>query len=131
MIAPQPDRRDGPMPRVSTGQKGAVDEQLIRRVENLPREAGWLLVTAGVIGVIAPGVVGAPLLLAGAVVLAPGGPRLLSRWAGRKPRKRVHAALRQICRMLDDLERRYPRRSNARAPSPPVALEYSGDPDVE
>ena len=32
-----------------------VDEQLIRRIEKLPKEAGWALITAGVIGVIAPG----------------------------------------------------------------------------
>jgi hypothetical protein len=50
-----------------------------------------------------PGVLGTPFLLAGAVVLAPGGAKLLSRWAG-------HSAMRQVGRFLDDLERRYPRR---------------------
>ena len=73
------------------------------RVEELPKEAGWLLITAGVVGLVVPGVLGTPFLLAGAVVLAPGGSRLLSRWAG-------HSAMRQIGRFLDDLERRYPRR---------------------
>src|SRR5712691_8233742 len=56
-------------------QENAVDEQLIRRIEHLPREAGWVLITAGVIGVIVPGIVGAPFLVAGAFVLSPGGPR--------------------------------------------------------
>jgi hypothetical protein len=73
------------------------------RVEQLPKEAGWLLITAGVIGLVVPGVIGTPFLLAGAVVLTPGGSKLLSRWAG-------HSAMRQIGRFLDDLERRYPRR---------------------
>jgi len=73
------------------------------RTEQLPKEAGWLLITAGVVGLVVPGVLGTPFLLAGAVVLTPGGSKLLSRWAG-------HSAMRQIGRFLDDLERRYPRR---------------------
>jgi hypothetical protein len=81
----------------------AVQELTPVRVDELPKEAGWLLITAGVVGLIVPGVFGTPFLLAGAVVLAPGGSRLLSRWAG-------HSAIRQIGRFLDDLERRYPRR---------------------
>jgi len=72
-------------------------------VEQLPKEAGWLLITAGVVGLVVPGVLGTPFLLAGAIILAPGGSKLLSRWAG-------HSAMRQVGRFLDDLERRYPRR---------------------
>jgi hypothetical protein len=67
---------------------------------------------------------GVPFLVAGAFVLSPGGPRLLSRWAGRKPRKCAHSALRQICRLVDDLERRYPHRPNMRANAPVVAVEH-------
>jgi hypothetical protein len=81
----------------------AVHELTRVRVEELPKEAGWLLITAGIVGLVVPGVFGTPFLLAGAVVLAPGGRRLLSRWAG-------HSAMRQIGRFLDDVERRYPRR---------------------
>jgi hypothetical protein len=81
----------------------AVHELTPLRVDELPKEAGWLLMTAGIVGLVVPGVLGTPFLLAGAVVLAPGGSRLLSRWAG-------HSAIRQIGRFLDDLERRYPRR---------------------
>jgi hypothetical protein len=81
----------------------ALHELTAVRVEQLPREAGWLLITAGIVGLAVPGVLGTPFLLAGAVVLTPGGSKLLSRWAGR-------SAMRQIGRFLDDLERRYPRR---------------------
>jgi hypothetical protein len=109
----------------------AVDEQLMRRIEKLPKEAGWALITAGVIGVIAPGIVGVPFLVAGAFVLTPGGPLRLSRWAGRKPRKFAHSALRQICRFIDDLERRYPHRSRARDKAPLVALEHPRNFDVQ
>ena len=88
----------------------ADTEQTALRVEQLPREAGWMLITAGVVGLAVPGVLGTPFLLAGAVVLTPGGSKLLARWSGRHPSKFVHSAMRQIGRFLDDLERRYPRR---------------------
>jgi hypothetical protein len=99
----------------------AVDEQLMQRIEKLPKEAGWALITAGVIGVIAPGIVGCRSLVAGVFVLTPGGPRTLSRWAGRKPRKSAHSAL---CRFIDDLERRYLHRPKARDKAPLAVLEY-------
>jgi len=84
------------------------DEQAILRIVNLPRDVGWMMVSVGVLGVILPGLPGTPFLLAGIAVLAPGGPRLLTRWAGRKPKGFVHTSLKQIGRWLDDLERRYP-----------------------
>jgi len=112
-------------PKGSARDMRAVDEQLMRRIEKLPKEAGWALITAGVIGVIAPGIVGVPFLVAGAFVLTPGGPLTLSRWAGRKPRKFAHSALRQICRFIDDLERRYPHRQRACDEAPLIALEHT------
>ena len=84
-------------------------EQPMLRVEQLPRGAGWMLITAGVVGLVVPGVPGAPFLLAGVILLTPGGSRFLSQWAGRNPPKFVHSAMRPISRFLDDLERRYPR----------------------
>ena len=84
------------------GSAAAGAELLAVRIEQLPREAGWLLITAGIVGLVVPGVLGTPFLLAGAVILAPGGSKLVSRWAGR-------STMRQVSRFLDDLERRYPR----------------------
>ena len=92
-----------------TRAEPAVDQQAVLRVEHLPREAGWMLVTAGVVGLIVPGMLGTPFLFAGVLVLVPGGSRLLLRWAGRNPPKFVHTATRQISRFIDHLERRYPR----------------------
>jgi hypothetical protein len=86
-----------------------VGELTAVRVEQLPKDAGWLLITAGIVGLVVPGVFGTPFLLAGAVVLAPGGTKLLSRWVG-------HSGMRQIGRFLDNLERRYPRRRRGNAP---------------
>jgi hypothetical protein len=100
------------MKRPSSGNAGPVSEPAHDqsafheltpvRAEQLPKEAGWLLITAGIVGLVVPGLLGTPFLLAGAVVLTPGGSKLLSRWAG-------HSATRQVGRFLDDLERRYPR----------------------
>jgi uncharacterized membrane protein YbaN (DUF454 family) len=86
---------------MKSGSSEAADAAL--RIADLPKEAGWALITAGVVGLVVPGVVGTPFLLAGAVVLAPGGSKLLARWAPR-------SATRQLGRFLDDLERRFPRR---------------------
>ena len=84
-------------------EESAVEELTAVRVGQLPKDAGWLLITAGVVGLGVPGVFGIPFLLAGALVLAPGGIKLLSRLVG-------HSGMRQIGCFLDNLERRYPRR---------------------
>jgi hypothetical protein len=87
----------------------AVAELTAIRIEQLPKDAGWLLITAGVVGLIVPGMPGTLFLLAGALVLAPGGRTLLSRCVGR-------SGIRQIGRFLDNLERRYPRRRRRNVP---------------
>jgi hypothetical protein len=60
----------------ATGDEYAFHESAPVRVEQLSKEAGWLLITAGVVGLVVPGVLGTPFLLAGAVVLVPGGSTL-------------------------------------------------------
>jgi hypothetical protein len=107
--------RAGDVGPAETAQVAVLTEQPVLTVEQLPRGAGWLLITAGVAGLVVPGVPGTPFLLAGAIVLTPGGSRLLSRWVGRNPPEFVRSAMRQISRFLDDLERRYPR---TRSPRP-------------
>jgi hypothetical protein len=67
------------MKRTSSGNaarvsESAQDEPAFReltavRVEQLPKEAGWLLITAGVVGLVVPGVLGTPFLLAGALTV--------------------------------------------------------------
>jgi hypothetical protein len=91
----------------------ADDEETLQRIVHLPRDVGWMMVSVGVLGVILPGIPGVPFLVAGAAVLAPGGPQLLERWARRRPRGVVHYGLKQIGRWHDDLERRYPRKPSA------------------
>jgi hypothetical protein len=85
------------------------DGRPVLRLDTLTTEVGWLLVAAGVIGVIAPGIPGTPFLIVGALVITLGGTNLLSRWAGKNPPRIVRVGMKQIGRFLDDLERRYPR----------------------
>ncbi len=78
-------------------------------VEVLTSEIGWLLITARVLGVILPGVPGAPFLVVGGFVVTPGGKRMLNRWAANNPPTYFTGALKQIGRFVEDLERRYPK----------------------
>jgi hypothetical protein len=93
---------------VTIANASASDGRAELRLDSLTTEVGWLLVTAGVIGVIAPGIPGTPFLIVGVLVITPGGTKLLSRWVGKNPPRIVKAGMKQIGRFLDDLERRYP-----------------------
>jgi hypothetical protein len=76
----------------------------------LPHDIGWLLVTAGVVGMVMPGVLGTPFLVLGGLILMPATSQRAERGrAGHSPRI-FKGSIRQINRFLDDLERRYPRR---------------------
>jgi hypothetical protein len=88
----------------------ATEEPKVVRIDTLTKEVGWLLVTAGVVGLIMPGIPGTPFLVIGFLVVTPGGSKLLSRWAGGdKPPGFIKGAMKPIGRFLEDLERRYPR----------------------
>jgi hypothetical protein len=91
-----------------TPEERAELERALERIEHFPRELGWLMVYVGVAGVVLPGIIGFPFLIAGGAVLMPNGRKRLSRWVGRKPGPLVRAGLKQITRMADDIERRYP-----------------------
>ena len=91
-----------------TPAERAEDRPVAIRFDELPRDVGWVLVYVGVHGVILPGIPGLPFVIAGGAVLLPGGSQLLDRWVGRKPPRVVHASMKQIARLVDDLERRYP-----------------------
>src|SRR5271169_1150056 len=92
---------------VERAREGPVEDHVLL-VERLTPEAGWMLISAGVVGVIVPGIAGTPFLLMGIFVLLPGGPHLLSRRSrGNLPRF-VRFGLRLVARLLNDLEYRYP-----------------------
>lgn len=88
----------------------SVDHQTAERIQKLPHDIGWLLVTAGVVGVVMPGVLGVPFLVLGGLILMPATNQKAERWLTGHSPKIFKGSIRQINRFLDDLERRYPKR---------------------
>jgi hypothetical protein len=74
----------------------------------MPREVGVLLIVAGIGGLLLPGPIGTPFLLAGGVALWPSVfTKLEARFQKRFPG--IHQqGTRQIKRFVTDLQRRYP-----------------------
>ena len=90
-------------------------EVMLGMLERLPKEVGALLVSVGVLGMILPGVVGTPALIAGGLVFWPKVFGPVEGWFGRKFPQTHHKSLEQIHRYLEDLERRYPTAENKRS----------------
>jgi len=86
-----------------------ADEEVVERVEHLNHSVGWVLISAGVIGLVVPGVLGTPFLIMGALALWPGNRKTVERWRKGHSPKIFHGAMKQINRFLDDLDKRYPR----------------------
>ena len=85
------------------------DDAVVRRVEHLNRDVGWALISAGVVGLVMPGVIGAPFFIMGGLVLWPGNHKRVERWRQGHSPKMFHGAMKQINRFLDDLDKRHPR----------------------
>jgi hypothetical protein len=107
-------------PESSPGETGpaAHGDAELGRIAELPKEVGVMLMTVGVLGLLLPGVVGAPAFLAGGLVLWPKSFRKLESWfAGHWPD--LHRkSLYQIDRYLNDLENRYPNDTRSDHPRP-------------
>ncbi len=84
------------------------EEAELRRIKDLPREVGVMLMTVGVLGFILPGVVGTPAAIAGGLVLWPKAFSGVENWFERRFPKIHKQSLYQINRYLNDLESRYP-----------------------
>ncbi len=77
------------------------------RIRHLPPEVGVVLLTVGVAGLVLPGPIGTPLVLAGGLVLAPRAFDGLERWVQRRfPSVHRHGR-RHIDRFIDDFESHY------------------------
>jgi len=105
----QPDATDEQI-SMADPDPAEIDSQaaLDARLAALPKEVGVLLVTIGTMGVVLPGIVGTPALLAGGLMLWPRGFRVVNGWLQRKCPKIHGHGMAQLVRYLDDLERRYP-----------------------
>ncbi|MFO0953108.1 MAG: hypothetical protein U0835_18535 [Isosphaeraceae bacterium] len=84
------------------------DEAMVRKIRELPREVGVMLVSVGALGFVLPGLMGTPAIIAGGLVLWPKAFGRVESWFERKYPKAHHRSMRQIGRFLADLERRYP-----------------------
>jgi hypothetical protein len=95
----------------SEGTPQAADrdaEETRTRIKRLPPEVGAVLITVGIAGVILPGPVGMPLLLAGGLALMPTVFGRAERWVERRfPTLHWHG-MKNVNRFIDDFERRYP-----------------------
>ena len=79
------------------------------RIQKLPPEIGVLLMVIGTTGLLLPGPVGSPFLVAGGIALWPAGFRTVERWFMKVAPGMYQTGIRQIEHFLVDLERRYPR----------------------
>lgn len=75
---------------------------------SFPPEIAMLLIVAGVAGVVLPGPIGAPLLLAGGVVFWPKTFRPIETWFSRRFPSVHREGVIQLKEFLKDLNRRFP-----------------------
>lgn len=92
----------------SSLESPSSDAEQRRRIAELPKEVGVLLMVAGMGGVLLPGPVGSPFLILGGLVLWPSAFRRVEESFVKRFPKLHRQSLRQISRFLDDLDRRYP-----------------------
>ena len=85
-----------------------IDQETADRIRKLPKDVGWLLITAGVLGLILPGVIGTPLLVLGSLMVWPSSQKKAAQWLSGESPQMFRGSMKQINRFLDDLERRYP-----------------------
>ena len=78
-----------------------------RKIRELPKDVGVMLMAVGACGMVLPGMVGGPAMIAGGLVLWPSAFGRVETWFGRKFPKTHREGMKQIGRYLDDLDRRY------------------------
>lgn len=77
-------------------------------IEQFPPEIASLLIIAGIAGVLLPGPVGAPLLIAGGVILWPKTFRPIERWFSRRFPCMHREGVLQLKEFIHDLQKRFP-----------------------
>lgn len=89
-------------------QPPTQEELLEARIKNMPKDVGAMLLTVGLAGVVLPGVIGLPFLLAGGIIMMPKTTNKLRNYLGMNHSEESDYAIKQLNRFLDDLDRRYP-----------------------
>ena len=95
-------RRDMEQRGYTAGQRGSgswasdetesdsdFEKESMTRLRKLPAEIGVLMIVVGIAGIILPGPVGSPFLVAGGIILWPAGFRKMELWMHRRRRKNV------------------------------------------
>jgi hypothetical protein len=90
------------------GEREATHHSTIEMIKNLPTPVGLLLLGLGVVGVILPGPMGAPLVVASGLVLAPRTFTKVEKCVRRRFPQMHKAGLAIVERYVNDLEKRYP-----------------------
>jgi hypothetical protein len=85
------------------------DPLAARKMEDLPKEVGVMLMSVGVLGLILPGLAGTPAVIAGGLVLWPKTFGKFNDWFHLKYPGLHRRGMQQVGRYLDDMERRYPK----------------------
>jgi hypothetical protein len=88
-------------------EPAGVDEETLR-IQSAPKELGVLLVVAGIGGLLLPGPVGTPFLIAGGVILWPDAFSKVETCLQRRFPRFHRQGMLQMRRFVNDLERRYP-----------------------
>jgi hypothetical protein len=97
-----------PAPAIAkAGGRERASEAAVR-LQRLPPEIGVLLIVVGTAGILLPGPVGSPFLVAGGLALWPAGFRRVEGWFQRIAPRMFEVGVEQIERYLGDLDRRYP-----------------------
>src|SRR5581483_1035916 len=79
-----------------------------RTLRTLPPELAGLLISVGCVGLVLPGLIGTPAIVAGGLALWPKAFGPAEAWLERRAPAMHRKGLDQIYRFLDDLDRRYP-----------------------
>jgi hypothetical protein len=106
-----PETEDTPAANSSEAESPNSDmahEATRQRIRRLPPEVGAVFLAVGVVGVILPGPIGAPFLLAGGLVLMPGVFGKFERWAKKRMPTIHDVGMRNVDRFIDSFEKRFP-----------------------
>ncbi|HEV3344256.1 MAG TPA: hypothetical protein VG125_28025 [Pirellulales bacterium] len=90
------------------GEREAAHRSTIEMIKNLPTPVGLLLLGLGVVGVVLPGPMGAPLVVASGLVLAPRTFTKVEKCVRKRFPHLHQAGLAIVERYVNDLEKRYP-----------------------
>lgn len=78
------------------------------RLRAMPKEIGVMLVSVGALGVVLPGMVGVPAVVAGGLILWPKAFGKVDGWLEKRFPKSRRDGMKQIGRFIDDFEKRFP-----------------------